>query len=123
MEHDGMTPEELVGNLTGLFPDFAEHWEAPDNLSREADGSFTLCGAFVEFSDYFRERYEELAPERLQALGWVLAECMAEPDSELAEATATCFLENVAAERFHADFERFLIGRPLEYYSQWDEGF
>ena len=117
-----MTPEELIGNLAGLFPDFAAHWEAADNPSREDDGSFTLCGAFTEFSDYFRERYEELPPERLQALGWVLAECMAESDSELADAAETCFLENVAAERFHADFERFLIGRPLEFYAQWDEG-
>ena len=117
-----MTPDELVGRLVGLFPDFADHWEGPDNLSREADGSSTLCGAFAEFSHYFCEHYEELPPERLQALGWVLAECMAEPDTELDEAAATCFLENVAAERFHGDFERFLIGRPLEFYAQWDEG-
>jgi hypothetical protein len=116
-----MTPEELVGSLTRLFPDFTARWEAEDNPSREPDGSFTLCGVFAEFSDFFREHYEELAPERLQALGWVLAECMAEPDSDLDEATATCFLENVAAERFHADFERFLIGRPLEFFAQWDE--
>jgi hypothetical protein len=122
MEHDDMTPEELLGSLTGLFPAFGAHWDGEDNLSREADGSFSHCDAFAEFSDYFRESYEELPPERLQALGWVLAECMAEPDSELAEATATCFLENVAAERFHSDFERFLIGRPLEFYSQWNEG-
>jgi hypothetical protein len=122
VEDAGMTPDELVGRLVGLFPDFAAHWEAPDNTSRDADGSSTLCGAFAEFSHYFCERYEELPPERLQALGWILAECMADPDSELDEATATCFLENVAAERFHADFERFLIGRPLEFYSQWGEG-
>ena len=117
-----MTPDELIGSLIELFPDFAEHWEAPHNTSRESDGSFTLCGAFAEFSQYFCECYEELPPARLQALGWILAECMAEPDSELEEATTTCFLENVAAERFHADFERFLIGRPLEFYAQWGEG-
>jgi hypothetical protein len=28
----------------------------------------------------------------------------------------------VAAERFHDDFERYLIGRPLEYYAQWSLG-
>ena len=117
-----MTPDELVGRLVGLFPDFAAHWEASDNPSRQDDGSSTLCGAFAEFSQYFTESYEELPAERLQALGWVLAECMAESDSELAEAAEECFLENVAAERFHADFERFLIGRPLEFYAQWGEG-
>ena len=113
-----MTPDELVGRLVSLFPDFAAHRDE----SEDDDAEPTLCSAFSDFSDYFRERYEELAPVRLQALGWVLAECMAEPDSELEEATATCFLENVAAERFHADFERFLIGRPLEFYAQWGEG-
>jgi len=118
-EESSMTPDELVGRLVQLFPDFATHREAADPA--DEDGT-TLCGAFAEFSDYFRERYEELAPTRLQALGWVLAECMADPDSELDEAAASCFLENVAAERFHADFERFLIGRPLEFYTQWGEG-
>jgi hypothetical protein len=116
-----MTPDELVDRLVELFPDFAAHREETEDVPGAEDAS-TLCGAFTEFSDYFRERYEELAPTRLQALGWVLAECMAEPDSELDEAAATCFLENVAAERFHADFERFLIGRPLEYYAQWGDG-
>jgi hypothetical protein len=114
-----MTPDELVGRLVQLFPEFAAHREEAEGEDEDAP---TLCGAFADFSDYFRERYEELPPARLQALGWVLAECMAEPDSELDEATATCFLENVAAERFHADFERFLIGRPLEVYAQWGEG-
>ena len=117
-----MTPDELVGRLVQLFPDFAAHRDEAENLADEDEEGPTLCGAFSEFSDYFRERYEELPPARLQALGWVLAECMAEPDSELEEATATCFLENVAAERFHHDFERFLIGRPLEFYAQWGEG-
>ena len=117
-----MTPDELVGRLVGLFPDFAAHWDARAHASGEDDGSSALCGAFAEFSLFFCERYEELPAERLQALGWVLAECMAEPESELAEAAAECFLENVAAERFHADFERFLIGRPLEFYAQWGEG-
>jgi len=78
-----MTPDELVGRLVQLFPDFAAHRDEAENLADEDEEGPTLCGAFSEFSDYFRERYEELPPARLQALGWVLAECMAEPDSEL----------------------------------------
>src|SRR5262249_52467571 len=68
VEQEGMTPEELLGNLTGLFPDFAAHWQAADNVSREEDGSFTLCGAFSAVSDFFRERYAELPAEGLEAL-------------------------------------------------------
>jgi hypothetical protein len=121
MDDASMTPDELVGRLVELFPDFAAHRDEAERESGET-GPPTLCRTFTEFSEYFCECYEELPPTRLQALGWVLAECMADPDSELEEATATCFLENVAAERFHADFERFLIGRPLEFYAQWGEG-
>jgi hypothetical protein len=117
-----MAPDELLARLIRLFPDFGAHWDGPDNDEREADGSFTLHGAFTEFSLYFIEHYEELPPERLQGLSWLLLECMAEPDTDLDEAAASGFLENVAAERFHADFERYLIGRPLEFYAQWSIG-
>jgi hypothetical protein len=117
-----MTPEELLARLVALFPDFAEHWDGRDDEQREEDGSLTLQGTFGEFSVYFCERYEELPSERVQGLAWLLSECMADPDSDLEEAAATGFLENVAAERFHGDFERYLIGRPLEFYSQWSEG-
>ena len=117
-----MPPEELLARLVALFPDFAAHWDDPENDAHEPDGSFTLHDAFAEFSVYFSEQYEALAPERLQALSWLLLECMADPDSDLDEAAATGFLENVAGERFHSDFERYLIGRPLEFYAQWSIG-
>lgn len=117
-----MAPDELLARLVTLFPDFGAHWDDPDNDAREDDGSFTLHGAFAEFSVYFSECYEELPPERLQGLSWLLLECMADPDSALDDAAASGFLENVAAERFHSDFERYLIGRPLEFYAQWSLG-
>jgi hypothetical protein len=117
-----MTPEELFGRLAVLFPDFSEYWEGPDNDHRDPDGSFTLEGAFAEFSGYFCERYEELPSERLQGLAWLLLECMADPDSDLDDAASSGFLDNVAGERFHQDFARYLIGRPQEYYAQWDGG-
>ena len=98
-DDDAMTPEELLGRLVRLFPDFAE------------------------FSQYFREHYEELPAERVQGLAWLLLECMADPESDLDDAATSGFLENVAAERFHDDFERYLIGRPLEFYAQWSQGF
>ena len=122
-EDDDMSPEELLGRLVGLFPDFAEYWNGPDNDQRDSDGSFTLHGAFGEFSQYFREHYEELPAERVQGLAWLLLECMADPESDLDDAATSGFLENVAAERFHDDFERYLIGRPLEFYAQWSQGF
>jgi len=117
-----MTPETLLDRLVGLFPDFAEHWAEPENEAVDEDGSFSLEDTFAEFSEFFREHYEELPSERVQGLAWLLLECMADPDSDLDDAATSGFLENVAAERFHDDFERYLIGRPLEYYAQWSVG-
>jgi hypothetical protein len=117
-----MTPEGLLDRLVALFPDFAAYWDGPDNDAREPDGSFTLEGAFAEFSQFFREHYEELEASRVQGLAWLLLECMADPESDLDDAATSGFLENVAAERFHDDFERYLIGRPLEFYAQWSPG-
>jgi hypothetical protein len=122
MDDTTMSPDELLAQLIGLFPEFGEYWEGPDNDARDEDGAFTAHGVFGELSAWFSERYESLPPERIQGLAWVLLECMADPDSELDDAAGSSFLENVAAERFHRDFERYLIGRPLEFYAQWDEG-
>jgi hypothetical protein len=122
LEPVDMTPQALLDRLVGLFPEFAEHWDDPDNDAREPDGSFTLGGTFEEFSQYFREHYEELPALRVQGLAWLLLECMADPDSDLDDAASSGFLENVAAERFHEDFERYLTGRPLEFYAQWSQG-
>ena len=33
-----MTPETLLDRLIGLFPEFAEHWEEPENEAIEEDG-------------------------------------------------------------------------------------
>ena len=117
-----MTPETLLDRLVALFPDFADAWDEADNEALADDGSFTLEDTFAEFSHFFREHYEELPAPRVQGLAWLLLECMADPDSDLDDAATSGFLENVAAERFHDDFERYLIGRPLEFYAQWSPG-
>jgi hypothetical protein len=117
-----MTPEALLDRLVALFPDFAEHWAEPENEAIDEGGAFSLEDTFAEFSEFFREHYEELPAERVQGLSWLLLECMADPDSDLDDAATSGFLENVAAERFHEDFERYLIGRPLEFYAQWSPG-
>jgi hypothetical protein len=115
-----MTPEALLARLVALFPEFGEHWNGPDNEHREADGSFTLWAVFAEFGDFVVERYEDLPAERLQGLGWLLSECMDDPESDLDEAASSGFLENIAGERFHEEFKRYLSDRPLEFFLQWD---
>src|SRR2546428_13838115 len=117
-----MTPEALLDRLVGLFPEFAEAWDEPDNEALDEDGSFTLEDAFAEFSHFFREHYEELPASRVQGLAWLLLECMADPDSVLDDAATSGFLENVAAERFHHAFERYFFGPRLGFTAHWLPG-
>jgi hypothetical protein len=113
-------PRELLDRLLALFPEFAAYWDSPENCFRNRDGTFTLHGAFAQFSLFLEECYERSPADRLAALAEFLTECMASPHSDLGNAAGTCFLENVAGERFHQDFRRYLSGEPLKYYSQWD---
>ncbi len=115
-----MTEQVILDRLLALFPDFEPLWNSADNYFR-ADGSFTRCGVFSQFSFYFCERHEQLPQSRVAQLGAFVTEWMATDDADLRDAVASCFLENVAGERFSLDFRRFLSGEALRIYSEWDE--
>ena len=115
-----MNAHDLLNRLVALFPDFAAVWDRSTNCFREDDGSFTRCGVFAEFSHYFRDRYEQFNGTQVAELGRFVTEWVASADTELGDAAATCFLENVAGEHFSADFRRQLSGEALKVYSQWD---
>jgi hypothetical protein len=115
-----MTPQAVLQRIVSLFPDFAACWDDPGNCFREDDGSFTHCGVFAEFSAFFRERYQELDPDRVAALGAFVSTSVSSPDAELGNAAATCFLENIAGNRFIPDFKQHLHGQALHYYLLWD---
>jgi hypothetical protein len=72
---------------------------------------------FAEFSLYFQNNYEQLSSLQLRELGQFVMECIDSPDKELADAAATCFLENVAAQRCSQDFRTYLQGEALPFYS------
>lgn len=116
-----MTPQELLDRLTAVFPAFAEAWDGPENYFRNDDGSFTYCGVFAEFSFYFKDRFEQFNSIQLGLLSELLDSCMEVVDSELGNTAATCFLENVAGERFHAEFAEHLRAEALSFYRNWDD--
>jgi hypothetical protein len=116
-----MTAQAILDRLVALFPDFAAVWDSPDNYFRDDDGSFTCCGVFAEFSRYFRDRYKQFSPAQVAELGRFVTECVASADAELGDAAATCFLENVAGERFGPDFRQHLSGEALRFYQCWDD--
>jgi hypothetical protein len=115
-----MHAKDLLAQLVTMFPDFSAVWDNPTNCFREDDGSSTRGGVFAEFSSYFRERYEQFSGTQIEELGRLVTECVESADAELSHAAATCFLENVAAERFSPDFRRHLSGEALRFYSLWD---
>jgi hypothetical protein len=74
---------------------------------------------FAEFAGFFRQRQEELAPDRLAALGVFVSECMASGDVDLDNAAATCFIESIAREPCDRDLARHLTGEAREYFRAW----
>jgi hypothetical protein len=116
-----MTAEAILARLIALCPDFAAAWESPHNYFRGDDGEFTRCGVFAQFSHYFRGCYEQLTSAQVEEVGRFATECVASAETELADAAAACFLENVAAERFSADFQRHLSGGALRFYRLWND--
>ena len=116
-----MTAESILRRFLARFPAFAEAWDSPHNYFRNEDGSFTRCGVFSEFSTYFHDHYEQFTPAQVAEVGQFMTDCMASPDAELVDVTASCFLENVAGERFSRDFRRHLSGESLRCYDYWND--
>ena len=115
-----MTAQSILERLVVSCPDFGAYWNDPGNCFREDDGSFTIHGVFADFSGYFREQYEQLPRGQEAALGALVSEWAASTDEDLANATATCFLENVSGERCSRDLRQRLHGEALRYFLRWD---
>jgi hypothetical protein len=103
-----MSPADVHARLVTIFPDFAGYWDSPSNYFREGDGTFSLWGVFAEFSSYFREHFASFSPSVLTALARFIEECMASPGTDIDNAAATCFLENLAGHDSAAALRPFL---------------
>jgi len=103
-----MSPADVYARLVTIFPDFAGHWESPSNCFREDDGTFSLWGLFAEFSAYFRLHFATFSPSILATLAEFIDECMASPNTDIDNAAATCFLENLAGHDSGAGLRPFL---------------
>lgn len=114
-----MDSTEVCDRLTSIFPEMAERFA--DSLFRADDGSLACCGAFAECSWFVRERLADLSPAQLSRLGSFVSECMAIPDSEVDEAAAACFLENLAYEPGAEAIAPFLSGHALTFLRQFDD--
>jgi hypothetical protein len=110
-----LTPRQLFERLVAILPGFGVYCQSPENALAD-DGSLTIYGVFIECSPYVRDQYERLTVEQKRRLGQFVEECMTPPGTDLDNAAATCFLENLTFERFSRDFEGFLDGEALDFY-------
>src|SRR5262249_34064483 len=110
---------DVLDRLIQLFPAFAAYWDSEGDIYRDKDGSFAVCGVFLVFTGFVREHYQGFNPSVVDLLATYLDHLMRESDGTIAEAVATCFLENVTDEPFSQNLRSHLRGRPLEYFSQF----
>jgi hypothetical protein len=111
-----MTASDILEDLIRIRPDFCACWEG-ENYFRDDNGSFTPCGVFSQFTDFFREQHSAMKKEELQALTALIERC--EGDEFLAEAAYTCFLENIAGDPPDATLAPYLSAAALEFMSHW----
>ena len=112
-----MQSSEIHDRLVEILPAFRDYWDSPENYFREDDSSFTECGVFAECSHYVTDYFDSFTVRQIEALGRFISQCMeTEPESTLADAAATCFLENLARESFFDTLTEHLSGGALSYY-------
>ena len=117
-----MSPTQLLDQLIGILPAFRDYWGQSDNLSIEDDGSFTLCGVFMQCGWFVKDNYERLTQDQLSRLGAFLSQCVGTSDDELDTAAATCMVENLTHEIFSTDFRTYLAEEALAYFDRWHDG-
>jgi hypothetical protein len=93
-----MIASDLMSRIERLFPDFREFWESDDNYFRHEDGSYTCCGVYARFAQYFEIDCQDWGPVALDDVATLLEDCLMFPDSDSGTAAATCFLENIVGE-------------------------
>jgi hypothetical protein len=115
-----MAPKELLIHLVKIFPEFQVYWDSPKNYFCGSNGEFTLHGVFAEFTHFFKENHSAQSDTQIEAFGKFVSECMAPADdSPLGNATATCFVENIAGEPCARKLSRYLTGESRRYWQAW----
>ncbi len=111
-----MTPHEILEELVRIYPDFRSYWES-ENLFLGDDGSFTACGVFSQFTDFFRAHHLKMKKEELEAIAALVGCC--ERDQFLTDSAYTCFLENIAGDPPYQTLAPYLSNAAIEFMSHW----
>lgn len=111
-----MTAKDILEELVRIRPDFRSFWDG-ENYFRDDDGSFTACGVFSQFTDFFREQHQKMKKEELEAVAALVGRC--ESDDFLSESAYTCFLENIAGDPPDETLAPYLSPAAIEFMSHW----
>ena len=111
-----MTAHDILKELIRIRPDFQNHWDG-ENYFRGDDGSFTACGVFSQFTDFFRERHLKIRKIELEDIASLVARC--ESDDFLRDTAYTCFLENIAGDLPDETLAPYLSPAAIEFISHW----
>jgi len=114
-----MTASYILEELIRIRPDFRQYWEG-ENYFLEEDGSFTACGVFSQFTDFFREQHHKMKKEELEAVTALVGRC--ESDEFSSESAYTCFLENIAGDPPDETLAPYLSTAAIEFMSHWKPG-
>ena len=109
-----MDPVALREKLVEIFPELVQ-WFATSDFRLDDDYSLTYCGAFMECSHFVRERLDQLRPAELERIATFVSECMETPGTDLDDAAATCFLENLSHEPAADALMPYLYGEAAAY--------
>ncbi len=74
----------------------------------------------MEFGFFFSETNEQFPVHRIAELGAFVSECAESSNEELSTAVCTCFLQNMAGERFCRAFQLHLTGEAQRFYETWN---
>ena len=110
-----MLAHAVLHRLGAILPGFSAYRQSADNVFTSEEQAASLCGVFAACSHYVRERGSELPQAQASELGAFVTACMSEPGTQLDDAAATCFLENLADEPGAALLLPHLSGHALQY--------
>lgn len=113
-----MSPQSLLEQLVGLFPEFGSFWDDPGNCFREDDGPFNFYSVFSELASFVPEK---MTRGQRESLGKLVSECAASQNEELSSAVCTNFIECVAWRAEGHVLKPYLTGAALDYFLLWDE--
>jgi len=117
------TKDNFVNEILKKFPGFQKEWDEHLNFwEREPAG---VCNDMSKFSHYVARLIENGQTENLESIFKLVEDFIVNGDSDVQNAAATCFLENlqnITGKRISAKSYVHLLGmKSKEFCRGWDE--